>query len=74
LSGTSPFLSKFATPRKGEDKIPGYYSSELNMWAIASSAGEVPIIADRALNELMTKTKVNAEQDDEACWQVELLT
>ena len=44
------------------------------MWAIASSAGEVPIIADRALNELMTKTKVNAEQDDEACWQVELLT
>lgn len=74
VPGTSPFLSRFATPRTGEDKIPGYYSSELNMWAVDSPAGVVPIIADGALNELMTKTKVNAEQDDEACWQVELLT
>lgn len=74
LSGTSPYLSRFATPRTGEDKIPGYYSSDLNMWAIDSPAGAVPIIADGALNELMTKTKVNAEQDDEAPWQVELLT
>jgi hypothetical protein len=73
-SGTSPYLSGFATPRTGEDIIPGYYSSELNMWAIDSPAGVVPIIVDGALNELMTKTKVNAEQDDEACWQVELLT
>ncbi|KRC93908.1 MULTISPECIES: hypothetical protein [Pseudomonas] len=74
FSGTSPYLSRFATPRTGEDKIPGYYSSELNMWAIDSPAGAIPIIADGALNELMTKTKVNAEQDDEAPWQVELLT
>ncbi|SFP84258.1 hypothetical protein SAMN03159315_04949 [Pseudomonas sp. NFPP28] len=44
------------------------------MWAIESPTGVTPIIADRALNELMTKTKVNAEQDDEAGWQVELLT
>lgn len=44
------------------------------MWAIDSPVGVVPIIADGALNELMTKTKVNAEQDDEACWQLELLT
>ena len=74
LSGTSPYLSRFATPRTGEDRIPGYYSSELNMWAINSPTGAVPIIADGGLNELMTKTKVNAEQDDEAPWQVELLT
>ncbi|WP_228533131.1 hypothetical protein [Pseudomonas sp. UFMG81] len=73
-SQTSPYLSRFATPRTGEDSIPGYYSSELNMWAIDSSAGVVPIITDGVLNELMTKTKVNAEQDDEACWQIELLT
>ncbi|WP_258197074.1 hypothetical protein [Pseudomonas entomophila] len=44
------------------------------MWAIESSAGTVPIIAGGALNELMTKTKVNAEQDDESSWQIELLT
>lgn len=73
-SQTSPFLSRFAIPRTGEDSIPGYYSSELNMWAIDSPTGVVPIITDGALNELMTKTKVNAEQDDEACWQAELLT
>ncbi|MGY3282481.1 hypothetical protein ACVW05_000053 [Pseudomonas fulva] len=44
------------------------------MWAVESSTGVVPIIADGALDELMTKTKVNAEQDDEGGWQVELLT
>ncbi|MCE5983737.1 hypothetical protein [Pseudomonas sp. LF19] len=44
------------------------------MWAVESSEGVVPIIADGALDELMTKTKVNAEQDDEGGWQVELLT
>lgn len=44
------------------------------MWAIDSPDGEVPIIADGALSELMTKTKVNAEQDDDGGWQVELLT
>ncbi|ERL01343.1 hypothetical protein O999_23195 [Pseudomonas putida LF54] len=44
------------------------------MWAVESSAGVVPIITEGALNELMTKTKVNAEQDDEEGWQVELLT
>lgn len=44
------------------------------MWAIDSPGGVVPIIADRALNELMTKTKINAEHDDEAYWQLELLT
>lgn len=74
LQKTSPFLSRFATPRTGEDSIPGFYSPELQMWAVEAPDGVVPIIADGALNELMTKTKVNAEQDDEACWQVELLT
>lgn len=53
-------------PRTGEDSIPGSYSPELQMWVIDALDGEVPIIADGALNELMTKTKVNAEQDDEA--------
>ncbi len=71
---SSPFLSRFATPRTGEDSIPGFYSRELQMWAVEAPDGEVPIIADGALNELMTKTKVNAEQDDEASWQMELLT
>ncbi len=74
LHTMSPFLSRFATPRTGEDSIPGLYSPELQMWAVQAQDGEVPIIADGALNELMTKTKVNAEQDDEACWQIELLT
>lgn len=74
LKKLSPFLSRFATPRTGEDSIPGFYSSELQMWAIEAPDGEVPIIADGALDELMTKTKVNAEQDDEASWQIELLT
>lgn len=44
------------------------------MWVVEAVDGVVPVIADGALNELMTKTKVNAEQDDEASWQIELLT
>lgn len=74
LRNLSPFLSRFATPRTGEDSIPGFYSPDLQMWVVETTEGEAPIIADGALNELITKTKVNVEQDDEACWQIELLT
>lgn len=70
----SPFLTGAATPRTGDDQIPGYYSPTLDMWVVDSPAGVKPIISQGALSELLTKTKVNAEQDDEASWQLELMT
>ena len=72
--GKSPYLSRFATPRTGEDSTPGSYSSELNMWVVDSPDGVVPIISQGSLGELMTKTNANTEQDDDSFWQVELLT
>lgn len=70
----SPFLAQLATPRTGSDEIPGYYSPELDMWVIDTPTGVKPIIFQGALSELLTKTKVNAEQDDEASWHLELMT
>lgn len=70
----SPYLSALATPRTGEDFIPGYYSEELDMWVIDSPTGQTPIIEHGAISQLVTKTKVNAEQDDEASYTMELMT
>lgn len=74
MMAKSPFLAAAATVRTGEDKIPGYYSAELDMWVVDTPDGVRPIIAEGALSELFTKTKVNVEQDDEACWQLEVMT
>lgn len=68
-----PFLARFEIARTGEDRLPGYYSTEMAMWVVDSEAGPVPIIDHFALAELMTKTKVNAEQDDEGLYSLEEL-
>lgn len=68
-----PFLARFAIARTGEDRLPGYYSTEMAMWVVNSEAGPVPIIDHFALAELMTKTKVNAEQDDEGLYSLDEL-
>ena len=60
-----PFLARFATPRTGDDQLPGYYSTVLDMWVVDTKDGPAPVINQGALAELVTKTKVNAEQDDE---------
>lgn len=70
----SPFLAGAASARTGEDQLPGYYSTDMHMWVIDTPEGVKPIIANGALSELVTKTKVNAEQDDDACWHLELTT
>ena len=64
-SETVPFLARFATPRTGDDRLPGYYSTALDMWVVDTKDGPAPVINQGALAELVTKTKVNAEQDDE---------
>jgi hypothetical protein len=60
-----PFLARFAISRTGDDQLPGYYSSALDMWVVDTKDGPTPVINHGALAELVTKTKVNAEQDDE---------
>ncbi|WP_366300935.1 hypothetical protein [Pseudomonas atacamensis] len=71
LSGeTMPFLARFAIARTGEDRLPGYNSTEMAMWVVDTEAGPVPVIDHFALVELMTQTKVNAEQDDEGIYSL----
>ena len=65
--GVKPFLTNGAVLRTGDDTIPGWYSDELQMWVVETSAGPAPIVSvDPRLTELVTKTKVLQEQDDEA--------
>lgn len=62
-----PFLTNGAILRTGDDTIPGCYSDELQMWVVETAAGPAPIVSvDPRLTELVTKTKVLQEQDDEA--------
>jgi hypothetical protein len=70
----SPLLASTATCRSGGDEMPGYYSDELDMWAVDTADGPVPIIQHGVLNELLTKTNANTEQDDESWGSLELLT
>jgi hypothetical protein len=72
-----PFLTRYASKRSSAPELQGYYSHELSMWAIGTDLGEVPMI-DRAQVELelVTKTMVEHERDDESltCGMSELLT
>ncbi|QOD00990.1 hypothetical protein JYG34_11640 [Pseudomonas entomophila] len=44
------------------------------MWVVETPNGTQPIIARGALDELLTKTKVNSEEDDDSFVTLETLT
>ncbi|RLM14180.1 hypothetical protein BIY27_08090 [Gibbsiella quercinecans] len=60
-----PYLARYAVPRTGENVIPGYYSSELDVWVIDEIEGPIPIILKGKMAETMTKTRVRQEEDDD---------
>ncbi|TVT92614.1 hypothetical protein [Pseudomonas sp. RGB] len=70
----SPLLARSAVPRSGTDNLPGYYSTHHDMWVVETPDGVKPIIARGALDELLTKTKVNGEDDDDSFIMLETLT
>ncbi|MER9338947.1 hypothetical protein NKJ06_34480 [Mesorhizobium sp. M0293] len=62
-----PFLSRFAVERTGSNDIPGRYAEDREMWVVNQAGIEVALVsADLEVSELVTKTKVSNEQDDEA--------
>jgi len=62
---TVPFLTRFATPRIGDEQIPGRYDPAMNVWVIDGTGGPTPIVESQTpLVELATKTDVVREQDD----------
>lgn len=60
-----PYLARYAVPRTGENIIPGYYSSELDVWVIEEIEGPLPIILKGKMTETMTKTAARREEDDD---------
>lgn len=74
LTLISPFLANSAIPRTGDSKLPGYYSKEKDMWVVETESGVKPVIAKGALAELLTKTRQDEEQDDDASFVLETIT
>lgn len=70
----SPFLARSGKNRTGEDKLPGYYSDDQQMWVVETEQGVLPIINEQALSQLMTKTRVHNEEDDDNNLALELIT
>lgn len=70
----SPFLAKTAQLRTGSDQIPGYYSDEQDLWVVETEQGVKPIITNGVLAQLVTKTKVQIETDDESPFASNLKT
>ncbi|KQA16759.1 hypothetical protein BFX35_01795 [Vibrio cholerae] len=67
-----PFLVNFAMTRSQAPTIGGHYSQELDMWV--DDEHEKPMIEFSHTAELVTKTKVQSESDDESLCALELLT
>ncbi|WP_222105010.1 hypothetical protein [Halomonas sp. SH5A2] len=70
----SPFLARTGKTRTGEDQLPGYYCNEQQMWVVETEQGVLPIINNQALSQLMTKTRVHNEEDDDNYLALELIT
>lgn len=64
-SDATPFLVPRAVQRTGEANIPGYYSTELDVWVVDTGQGVVPIIECRQLGETLTKTHARVEEADD---------
>lgn len=70
----SPFLANAGTPRTGEDRLPGYYCEQQQMWVVDTEQGALPIINKQALSQLKTKTRADGEEDDVCPLALELIT
>ncbi|MBP5981763.1 MAG: hypothetical protein KA748_16345 [Halomonas sp.] len=70
----SPFLAKSGKPRTGEDQLPGYYCEQHQMWVVETDQGVLPIINEQTLSQLMTKTRVHNEEDDDNYLALSLIT
>ncbi|MFJ5508175.1 hypothetical protein [Pectobacterium jejuense] len=65
-----PYLARFASKRTEENNIPGYYSSEQDVWVIEDGDKELPIIFKGFLAETLTKTNTNQEGDDDTSYKM----
>ncbi len=68
-----PYLARFAVLRTKIPPLRGWYSPETSMWMLDTADGPRPVIeCDRASLEMLTKTRVRSEADDDPT--LELMT
>ena len=68
-----PYLTRFAVQRTEIESIGGWYSQETAMWMLNTENGPQPAIeCDSASLEMLTKTEIKSESDDDNV--LELLT
>ena len=61
-----PYLARFAVLRTKIPPVRGLYSPESSMWMLNTANGPLPAIeCDRASLEMLTKTCVESEADDD---------
>lgn len=62
----NPFLVSYAVPRVTSPDVPGFYSSEHEMWMVNINGAEEPLIEKcTSLSGIVTKTMTQQEVDDQ---------
>lgn len=65
-SGVTPYLFRHMVERSESQPLPGHFCGDSDVWVVETDNGVVPLVqADAGLLELVTKTKVQREQDDQ---------
>ncbi len=67
-SSVTPLLASMSVPRTQGEALPGRYCPVRSVWTVTvDGGGEMPLIAaSHRLLEVVTKTKVRQESDDQA--------
>ncbi len=70
-----PYLARFAISRTEIEPIGGWYSQETAMWMLDTADGPQPVIeCDSALPEMITKTHIQSEADDDSVLELSTRT
>jgi hypothetical protein len=63
----TPLLAMGAVLRSGDVTFPGRYCRKRHVWIVETALGDVPaVVAANGHAELMTKTAVRQERDDQS--------
>lgn len=64
----TPLLIRHLVKRRGQDTLPGGYSTSTHVWMVDGANGLEPLVQnDGTVLELLTKTRAdNREQDDDS--------
>ena len=70
-----PFIVRFGEKRREGVPLPGRYCEDRSVWTIQTDTESIPLIQAKAqIKELLTKTKVARERDDQGALESELKT